>query len=435
MNYKFTPVLKCALVICLIFPTLSWGQGKCPKASGLSASTTETTATLSWSGGSEVVKYQVDVKHGPGTSPFSYATSTSDITATVEGLQPGSSYRFRVMTKCDKGSGGSSQWVDFTTAGDPGTEEESEEETSNGPCPKATNLAILEIDDTSATLGWLGNDENISYLVDVHQKEHTPTYKLSKTVDTTILFIDGLVAGGNYKFRVKSKCAKNSGGSSSWINFTTTGGDTTFQQCPKATNLSVPEVTDTSALLKWIAKDSVELFTLEVKSFGQTSSFSFDTTLVEDSLWVDGLEPDGDYHFRVLVTCTDGSTSGSSDWSKFRTLSEEEAIPDEEENTGDPAGSSEPDTSSVLVSSEIATFPNPATENFTVELPTAELGSLTTIILSDMTGRIVFQKQFNSLPDEDRLPIPVQNLQEGLYTLVIRSIDFHKTKTILVQHR
>jgi len=438
MNSKSTfPALTCLLIIGVILPYFGWAQSKCPKADELSVVTTETSAILSWTGGSEVVEYQVDVKQGTGMSPFAYSTSTSRLTTTVEELEPASNYRCRVKTKCDKGSGGSSKWFEFTTKGESTEEEESLEELSNGPCPKAANLAVLEVDDTSALLGWLGNVENISYQIDVHQKEHTPAYKLSETVDTTILFIDGLVAGGNYRFRVKSKCEKNSGGSSSWINFTTTGGDTSFQQCPKATNLSVPKVSDTSALLKWIAKDSIELFNLEVKSFGQTTYYAFDTTLSQDSLWIDGLHPDGDYHFRVFVTCRDGSTSGSSDWSKFRTLSKDETIVKDEDgiDDDDPVDSSEPDTSSGLNRVEISTFPNPAQDRFTLKLPMKELGQFRTIILSDLSGRVVYQKQFDSVPVDEALPIPVQNLKEGLYKLVIRSVDFHQTKTIVVHHR
>ena len=64
-----------------------------------------------------------------------------------------------------------------------------------------------------------------------------------------------------------------------------------------------------------------------------------------------------------------------------------------------------------------------------------ELGQFTTIILSDLSGRVVYQKQFDSVPVDEALPIPVQNLKEGLYKLVIRSVDFHQTKTIVVHHR
>ncbi len=439
--------LKSTLILFFIsFNQIAWGQGKCPGAESLSVSDiTENSAVLNWIGGDEVITYSVDVKHGPQSSPFSFSATTSEISLTIEGLSAGSKYRFRVMTKCDKGSGGSSPWMDFTTLGEsdsgPGNDGNNDGNgTLKGPCPKASNLAILEIDDTSAVLGWLGNDQNVSYQVDVHQKEHTPSYKLTETTDTTILYINGLMPGGNYKFRVKAKCEKNSAGSSSWINFTTTGGDTTFQQCPKPTNLSVPEVTDSSALLTWIARDSVESFTLDVKSYQATAHFSLNVTIVEDSFWVEGLQEDGDYHFRVVATCTDGSTSGSSDWSKFRTLpsdttstdddSGEEDSEDEEENNEENTEQEE----TFISETSITTFPNPAVETITVELPTKELGFMTQIILSDVNGRIVYHTKLDGVPSFDRLPIPVQNLRNGIYTLMIKSVNFHETKTILVQH-
>ena len=317
------------LVALIIYPIFIQAQDNCPKATDLSASNiTEVSATLSWAGTSDHKSFDVDVKHGSGTPNFSFSKSTDLQEIVVTGLQPGSNYRFRVKSKCDKGSGGSSKWEDFKTEGDapdskggnggdskcpditglealeisdtgailswqgdeaytnfevnvmhapqnanfkwstttsdtavqmdnllPGREyrfrvkasctkgkSNSEwvtfattgvDSTGHGRCPKASNLAVLDVTDTSVVLSWLGNPENRTYLVDVHQKEHTPTYKLSEEVDTTALEVTGLTPGGNYKFRVKASCDKNAAGSSSWINFVTTGGDSTFNQCPK----------------------------------------------------------------------------------------------------------------------------------------------------------------------------------------------------------
>ncbi len=409
------------------------GQGNnCPKASSLQASEiTETSALLSWEGGDEVEKYNIDVKHGAGTSPFSHSSSTSETSVSVDGLSPGSTYRFRVMTKCDKGSGGSSQWKEFTTAGDkedsgPGNG------SSNGPCPKASNLAIQEVTDTTAMLTWLGNDENVSYKVDIQSKEHTPHYKYSESTDTTVVMVEGLEPGGNYKFRVKAACEKNSAGSSSWINFTTTGGDSTFQQCPKPTNLSVLEVTDSSALLTWIAKDSVESFELDVKSYEQTPSFSLNTVLEVDSFWVEGLSADGKYHFRVVATCTDGSTSGSSDWSKFRTLPEEEVEIDDP-TTEEPQESDLTDSLNTI-SSNLTTFPNPASSEMNIKVPKEELGQVTNVILTDLSGRIVYESKFEGIPQQENIPIQVGELRSGVYKLTMVSDNFKKSSTIFINH-
>lgn len=409
------------------------GQGNnCPKASSLEASQiTETSATLSWDGSEEVEKYNVDVKHGTGTKPFSHSTTTTETSITVDGLLPGSTYRFRVMTKCDKGSGGSSQWKEFTTAGD---KEDSDTGNggSNGPCPKASNLAIEEITDSTATLTWLGNDENVSYKVDVQSKEHTTHYKYSEDTDTTVVMVEGLEPGGNYKFRVKASCEKNSAGSSSWINFSTTGGDSTYQQCPKPTNLSVLEVTDSSALLTWTAKDSVESFSLDVKSYEQTPSFRFNTTLEVDSFLVEGLSADGKYQFRVVATCTDGSTSGSSDWSKFRTLPAEEETEDES-STDDPQESDLTDSLNT-VSANLTTFPNPASSEMHIKVPKEELGQVTNLILTDLSGRIVYETKIEGIPQQENIPIQVGELRSGVYKLMMVSDNFKKSSTIFINH-
>ncbi len=414
----------CILAFCFTFLLNSaWAQKKCPKVENLAADgITETSADLSWEGSDDHKVYQISVKHQGGSSPFKYDTETDGTSLTVYGLSPGNAYRFQVKAKCEQGSSGASGWYAFDTPGDPEAGGDSTE--SKGRCPKASNLAVLDVTDTTVTLSWLGNEENIAYRVDVHQKEHTPQFRLSEIVDTTILEVEGLVPGGNYKFRVKADCDKNSAGSSSWINFTTTGGDTTFNNCPKPTNLSVLEVTDSSALLTWIARDSVDEFMIDVKSFEQTPSFSLSETTEDTFYLVEGLAPEGNYQFRVVATCKDGSTSGSSDWSKFRTLPKAD--------TTDGNGMEEPvDTPAVA---PLVTFPNPVAETLIVDLPEEDLGFVTYILLSDINGRIVYNEILEGTVKAEQVRIPMQDLSNGLYKLQVRSTGYLETKTILVQH-
>ncbi|MDH3649630.1 MAG: fibronectin type III domain-containing protein [Saprospiraceae bacterium] len=411
----------------LFFPPLQTvAQKKCPKVTDLKADQiTDYSAQLSWTGADEHTVFQISVKHGNGTSPFKYDLETDATSMTVDDLQPGSAYRFQIKAKCDQGSSGSSGWFDFETTGDAASENDSTGQP--GKCPKASNLAVIDVTDTTATLTWLGNPENTSYRVDVHQKEHTPQYKRSEVVDTTFLEVEGLEPGGNYKFRVKSECEKNAGGSSSWINFTTTGGDSTFNQCPKPTNLSVLAVTDSSALLTWIARDSVTKFTLEVKSFEQTPSFSY-TEMLEDTFkLVEGLAADGNYQFRVVATCLDGSTSGSSDWSKFRTLMREDTSETEQ-------GTMEEQDTTTNTTAPLVTFPNPVGETLNVDLPAEELGYITYILLSDINGRVVYSTIVEGVLKVNQATIPMQDLPDGLYKLQVRSVDYLETKTILVHH-
>ena len=389
----------------------SGGDNKCPDVEDMKVvEIADTGAILSWSGSDDHKSYKIDVMHAPQNPNYKWSSTTTDTSVTLTDLAPGRSYRFRVQASCSKGKSNSG-WQTFTTTG--------VDSTGHGRCPKASNLAVIEVTDTSVVLTWLGNPENKSYQVDVHQKEHTPTFRLSEEVDTTALYVDGLVPGGNYKFRVKASCEKNSAGSSSWINFVTTGGDTTFNQCPKPRNLSVLETSDTSAILTWVARDSAESFILEIKSFAGTPSYSFDTVLTDTFYLVDDLLPESDYHFRVIANCTDGSSSGSSDWSKFRTL----------------ADTSQQNTVETLASAQasIETFPNPAEDNIVIQLPLEDLGFKTTITLLDLHGRVVSQHQYQEVPKNPLLNLEVANLNPGIYKLVVRSIGFSDYKTIMVK--
>lgn len=93
-----------------------------------------------------------------------------------------------------------------------------------------------------------------------------------------------------------------------------------IQPVPQAQKFIGIEVTDSSALLSWIIQDSATSFKVDVKSGSQTTYYS-NTINTPDTFYLAlGLEPMGNYKFRVVATCTDGSTSGSSDWSNFRTL-------------------------------------------------------------------------------------------------------------------
>lgn len=513
------PSLTFSLI--LLFSINVRAQNSCPKANALNVSSlTEVSAQLNWSGSDEHTSYTVDVMHGPQTPNFKYSTTTGNTEAAVAGLQPGSAYRFRVKPKCEKGSGGSSKWFEFTTAGEkPSDDKDSEgqggakcpklvdievtnisdtsatlswsehsdytefavdvmhapqnpnykwstvtneteilvsdlkpgrsyrfrikascakgksnskwhtftttgiDSTGHGRCPKASNLAVLDVTDSTVVLSWLGNPENVTYQVDVHQKEHTPQFRLSETVDTTALKVTGLVAGGNYKFRVKAACEKNAAGSSSWINFVTTGGDTTFNQCPKPRNLSVLDVSDTSALLTWIARDSIWSFDLEIKSFQGTASYAFDTTLMDTFYHVTDLQPEGNYHFRLKANCSDTSSSGSSDWSKFRTLAD----------TSSGAGVSESDVPFETTEATIVSFPNPVEEEFVVQLPIERMGALTYVILTDLVGRVVYEKILREIPTDANLFIPVDNLRPGIYKLMVKSTGIQNHKTIVVR--
>ncbi len=441
------------IVLCIstIYFTNGYAQ-KCASPTNLSVSEeSDSTAVLSWEGNDDHKSYQVDVMHQGQTQQFKWSISTSDTRVMVEGLEAGSDYRFKVQASCDKGKGNSG-WYNFSTTG--------EKTTGPGPCPKVRNLAVRDVTDSSVVLTWFRDAKHIDFQVDVKSKNHTSSFKFSENTSDTVMMVDGLEAGGNYHFRVKASCEKNSAGSSDWIDFSTTGGDTTFNQCPKPKNLSVLEVTDSSALLSWIIQDSASSFKVDVKSGSKTAPFSLSVETPDTFLLVDGLQPLGNYKFRVVATCTDSTTSGSSDWSNFLTLSPPDTTSPEDtltvmDSTVVPAintlqneermagmkkslskqknNGKKPTFEQDKALAQTVFYPNPSDQILTLQLPLDQLKETTQIQISNLEGKPVYRIKLKD-PSEF-VQIPVNSLQEGMYQLTIRSGYYLENKKIFVSHR
>ncbi|MBK8674760.1 MAG: fibronectin type III domain-containing protein [Bacteroidetes bacterium] len=110
-------------------------------------------------------------------------------------------------------------------------------------CGKPTNLQVTNITSTSAKISWTGVSGARRYRI-LYKKVGAPRFKI-KQVNTTSINITGLKPATNYIFFVRSYC--------SWYNIgrSVKGTFRTLDGCDKPTNLSVEEITSTSAKLIW----------------------------------------------------------------------------------------------------------------------------------------------------------------------------------------
>lgn len=433
----------------ILLPTQIQAQ-KCPVPTGLSASAiSDQGATLSWDVQDEHLNYDVSVMHGKNTPQYKHNESTPNNSIVLTDLSAGSNYRFKVKASCAKGKG-NSKWVEFQTTGSIETGDTVEVVTTNGPCPKVVNMAVLEVSDSSVLLSWRSDVQHVSFQVDVKSKNHTTSFNESNTTTDTFYTVEGLEGGGNYHFRVKASCASKSAGSSKWIDFSTAGGDSLFNNCPKPKNLSVLEVTETTALLNWIHQDSAGTFDLEIKSGSMTPSFSFATTLMVDSFLAEGLSPDGNYQFRVKATCGDGSTSGSSDWAAFKTLlvDRDTVLSDTTTTVIDTSTLAGVDMENRATSQSISqlsvrtennieennaslsVFPNPATASLAIAVQEKYLKKVTVVRLNDMMGKIVLQQKIMDL--DGPYSLDINDVKSGYYQLVVKSGNYLAQKMVYI---
>ena len=95
---------------------------------------------------------------------------------------------------------------------------------------------------------------------------------------------------------------------------------TILADCVKPVNLSVSETSETSVTLSWFSAVDAMEYVVEVKNKYRTPKLKLSTSTTEESLVVKGLEPGGDYKFRVKTICLSGGSSGSTKWHVFTTL-------------------------------------------------------------------------------------------------------------------
>ena len=194
-----------------------------------SSNITETSANLSWTSVSGALSYNVEYRiAGGGSWLIASGSPFTSTWATISSLLAGTTYEWRVSTKCYFSM--QSPWsytASFTTQGN--------------ACAVPTGLVTSNITDTTATLLWNSAPGAGSYGVQTRTLNGVWNDVSGTPVSDTSVIIDGLIPGVTYEWRVRSKCG--AGVFSYWSNpasFTTTGSAVGgIDECDGATVLTV----------------------------------------------------------------------------------------------------------------------------------------------------------------------------------------------------
>ncbi len=258
---------------------------------------TQTSATLDWDPVNGAVSYVVQWRQvggpwfdAPG-GPF-YNTWT-----TLWGLDPGTSYEWRVKSYC--GYGNYSAWsyvANFTTQG-------------GYYCSTPTWPSTLSVTSTSATVHWDAVPGALGYTVETRLYPNGTWYVVQGSPFTnTTVTIYGLLPNTTYEWRVKANCSNWQSSNWTWpIAFTTQGGN----YCQPPSWLNTTNITQTSATFDWEPVAGAVSYTVQKRIAGgswmDVPGSPFYATWVN----VTGLLPGTAYEWRVKTNCT----NYWSDWS------------------------------------------------------------------------------------------------------------------------
>ena len=238
---------------------------------------TANSAKITWTTNqpaSSQVQYGTTTSYG-STTPLDSTLVTAH-TVNLTGLQSGTTYHYKVTSANTNGSTSS---ADFTFM-------------TNGSIV-ISNVQTTNLLATSVTVTWTTNEASTSQVEYGTTTGYGSTTALdSNKVTSHSVNLTALTPGTLYHFRVKSE---NTGGLSVSNDYTFT-----TNSLPVISNVSVSDLTNTAATVKWLTNQPAST---QVE-YGKTTSYGSSTTLdpanvTSHSVSLSGLTANTLYHYRV----------------------------------------------------------------------------------------------------------------------------------------
>ncbi|NKE72133.1 fibronectin type III domain-containing protein [Candidatus Manganitrophus noduliformans] len=280
----------------------SFGDTTAPTLSAIAAgSITSAGATISWStneAATSQVEYGVTTSYGSSSALNS--TLVTGHSRVLSGLNPSTTYHYRVISRDAAGNTGTSGDRTFTTSAAPDT-----------TAPAISGIGASNITTTAATISWTTNESSDTQI----QYGTTTSYGSSTTLNTTLTTnhsqqVTGLLPATLYHYRVRSRDGAGNLATSGDRTFTTAAPpDTT---APTLSNIAASNIASTSAVITWstneTATSQVEYGT--TTSYGSSSALGA-TPVTSHSRTLSGLSPATTYNYRVISQDGAGNISVS----------------------------------------------------------------------------------------------------------------------------
>ena len=216
---------------------------------------------------------------------------------------------------------------------------------------------------------------------------------LSLPIEEAELFLEELMPGTSYEYRISLACEDEESVSPSQTFQTLT--------CGTIDEIVVEELTATEAFFLWTNTANMEFFLIEVNDGEEI----WDWEVEEAELFLDELAPNTNYELRVGIEC--GETIVWSEWIAFQTTGEDE----EDLNL-----STSVNTRLNLSNQQVHLFPNPTPGNLTIRLKT-EIKDVLNFSVTDANGRILFRNVAQLYSGTNDLKLDVSSLPDGTYWL------------------
>lgn len=319
---------------------------------------------------------------------------------------------------------------------------------SGGSCNAPSGLSATSITQTSATLNWGAVSGAVTYTVD-WKKTSDASWTTVTGITGTTYNLNGLVAGTQYDFRVKTVCADGSSSYSATSQFTTTSGNCSDQYEPNNTNATAKSITVNTAFTAQIATATDKDYYKFANSSSQknikveltTLPFDYDLKLYRGTTQVGISQNSGTADELIVLNNATVATNyipyvygynGAFSNSQCYTLKasirstawrldgsdtdpgEEIALEVQFENAG------------------FGLYPNPAMDQVVVAVPLEADGNVNVSII-DPSGKTALTQQQTLTKGENQFTFDLTNLPNGVYFVQVRNGEIAKTRKLVVQ--
>ena len=375
--------------------TVQFTTAVCPDITGLSTSNVTTNSvTLNWNSNPMALRWNIE--YGP--TGFTQGQGTQAVSNTnsyvVTGLSDGITYDFYVKAVCGD---------DWTSENWVGTSATTQEGTI--PCDAPTGVSTA-VADNSVTVNWTAGTGNISFELEYGPRGFSHGAGSTTTATSSPAVIANLDYETQYDVYVRAVCEQNI--FSPWSTVSTfTTGERPSEDCDPVQNLTVTNVTETSADISWQPGPTGDHWQV-VLTDGTGSTIS-DNVTAERQATFSNLTPGTNYTVKVRTDCGDGNYSAYVT-ANFRTLGGE--------------GIEDVDGISCRI------FPNPATSSTTISV--TGVNGMVRIAVVDMNGRTVATETLECSADCEKT-MEVDKLAQGAYFVRITADNTNMVKKLIVR--
>ncbi|MBL7924710.1 MAG: fibronectin type III domain-containing protein [Bacteroidia bacterium] len=285
--------------------------------------------------------------------------------------------------------------------------------TSKGQsCTTPGGRGVTVISATSTQLNWNAVPGAIRYSIEIQNATgNNVAFLLTANVTTNSYTVNGLTAGSNYKFKVRTRCQSGNTPWSPYYFFTSGSGQT---QCSVPSGLQVSVSTAASATFGWNAAPGALSYRLRVED-GQNNpvAFLFAVNTPQTSFTVTGLAASTNYKVKLRSNCGGLLHSAWTSWLPFTTAAQRRAD---------------------LPFAEVQLYPNPATDLVYLVLPDEWSEDVQEVSLTDMTGKKVYSFVPENAGQAAQFEVAVNNFPQGVYVLSVRGEGMEHHQRLSIVH-